>query len=128
MVGFCSLHFRNRLNHATPQAWIPDLFVVDDARRQGIGGALLEAAEHRAMERHCWDVTLESGYARTEAHHLYASFGMRDARQVLPEAPGLADATYTGGGVARAWWPIRSSKPAGRSSPPLGRFDSFAAP
>ncbi len=79
VVGFCSLHFRNRLNHATPQAWIPDLFVVDDARRQGIGGALLEEAEHRAIERHCWDVTLESGYARTEAHHLFVSFGMRDA-------------------------------------------------
>ena len=30
-------------------------------------------------------------------------------------------------GAAGAWWPIRSSKPAGRGSPPLGRFDSFAA-
>jgi hypothetical protein len=33
-----------------------------------------------------------------------------------------------GAGAARAWWPIRSSKPAGRSSPPLGWFDSIAAP
>ena len=31
-------------------------------------------------------------------------------------------------GAARAWWPIRSSKPAGRRSPAVGRFDSFAAP
>ncbi len=31
------------------------------------------------------------------------------------------------GGAAGAWWLIRSSKPAGRGSPPLGRFDSFAA-
>ena len=31
-------------------------------------------------------------------------------------------------GVAGAWWPIRSSKPAGRRSPAVGRFDSFAAP
>src|SRR5437763_13300473 len=31
-------------------------------------------------------------------------------------------------GAAGAWWPIRSSKPAGRGSPTLGRFDSFAAP
>ena len=31
-------------------------------------------------------------------------------------------------GAAAAWWRIRSSKPAGRGSPTLGRFDSFAAP
>jgi len=79
IVGFCSLHFRNRLNHPTPQAWIPDLFVLDSARRQGVGRALLEEAEGKALERRCWDLTLESGYARTEAHQLYVSFGMRDA-------------------------------------------------
>jgi hypothetical protein len=31
-------------------------------------------------------------------------------------------------GVARARWPIRSSKPAGRCNPTVGRFDSCAAP
>ena len=31
-------------------------------------------------------------------------------------------------GVARARWPIRSSKPAGRGNPTVGRFDSCAAP
>jgi hypothetical protein len=31
-------------------------------------------------------------------------------------------------GAAGVWWPIRSSKPAGRCSPTVGRFDSFAAP
>src|SRR3954451_22428016 len=31
-------------------------------------------------------------------------------------------------GAAGVWWPIRSSKPAGRSSPPIGWFDSIAAP
>ena len=30
-------------------------------------------------------------------------------------------------GAAGVWWPIRPSKPAGRCSPSLGRFDSFAA-
>jgi GNAT superfamily N-acetyltransferase len=78
VVGFCSLHFRNRLNHPTAQAWIPDLFVVDSARRQGVARALLEEAERHALERGCWDLTLESGYQRTEAHLLYANFGMRD--------------------------------------------------
>jgi GNAT superfamily N-acetyltransferase len=79
ILGFCSLHFRNRLNHPTPQAWVPDIYVVDSARRQGIGRALLEEAEGKAIDRGCWDLTLESGYARTEAHQLYVAFGMRDA-------------------------------------------------
>jgi GNAT superfamily N-acetyltransferase len=79
VVGFCSLHFRNRLNHPTAQAWIPDLFVLESARRQGIANGLLAAAEERALARGCWDLTLESGYQRTEAHELYTSFGMRDA-------------------------------------------------
>jgi GNAT superfamily N-acetyltransferase len=79
VVGFCSLHFRNRLNHPTPQAWIPDLFVLESARRRGIGRALLSEAERHALDRGCWDLTLESAYQRTEAHLLYTNFGMRDA-------------------------------------------------
>jgi GNAT superfamily N-acetyltransferase len=78
VVGFCSLHFRNRLNYPTAQAWIPDLFVSESARRRGIGRALLLEAEERALDRGCWDLTLESAYHRTEAHQLYTSFGMRD--------------------------------------------------
>jgi GNAT superfamily N-acetyltransferase len=79
LVGFCSLHFRKRLNHATPQAWVPDLFVAEQARRQGLARALLEHAENRAIERGCWEITLESGYQRAEAHTFYKAFGMRDA-------------------------------------------------
>lgn len=35
-VGFLSLHFRERLNHFTPDAWIPDLIVTE---REWGGGA-----------------------------------------------------------------------------------------
>ena len=79
IVGFCSLHFRNRLNHPTPQAWVPDLIVTDSLRGTGIGRALLERAESRAIERGCWEITLESAHHRREAHRFYAGFGMRDA-------------------------------------------------
>ena len=78
IVGFCSLHFRNRLNHTTPQAWVPDLIVREHVRRSGVGRALLEHAERRAIERGCWDLTRESAYHRQEAHRFYAAFGMRD--------------------------------------------------
>jgi GNAT superfamily N-acetyltransferase len=79
VVGFCSLHFRSRLNYPTPQAWVPDLIVRESVRGTGVGWALLEHAERRALERRCWDITLESAYHRREAHRVYGLFGMRDA-------------------------------------------------
>jgi GNAT superfamily N-acetyltransferase len=79
VVGFCSLHFRRRLNFATPEAWVPDLYVVEEARGRGIGLALLAEAERLARDRGCHRLTLESGYERDAAHRLYARFGMEDA-------------------------------------------------
>jgi GNAT superfamily N-acetyltransferase len=78
VVGFCSLHFRDRLNYTTPDAWVPDLIVTERARRQGAARALLEEAERRARERDCWVLTLESANWRTGAHQLYAASGMED--------------------------------------------------
>jgi GNAT superfamily N-acetyltransferase len=88
IVGFCSLHFRGRLNHATPQAWIPDLYVREEARRRGFARALLEEAERRAIRRGCWDLTLESAYQRVEAHRLYESFAMRDSGKYFSKLLG----------------------------------------
>ena|SRR5436305_433308 len=79
VVGFCSLHFRKRLNYTTPEAWVPDLIVSEGLRRTGVGKALLEHAEQRALDRNCWALSLESAYHRVEAHRFYAAFGMRDA-------------------------------------------------
>lgn len=76
IVGFCSLHYRERLNNVTRQAWIPDLVVDPAARGRGAGRALLEEAERRASARGCHDLTLESGDERTDAHRLYRAFGM----------------------------------------------------
>jgi GNAT superfamily N-acetyltransferase len=79
VVGFCSLHFRMRLNSTTPQAWIPDLFVDPAARGRGSAKTLLIEAERLARERGCWELTLESGHERSEAHLLYSAAGMQDA-------------------------------------------------
>ena len=78
VVGFCSLHFRERLNFPTPEAWVPDLIVTQRARRRGAARALLEEAERRAQDRNCWQLALESAYPRTEAHSLYEAVGMDD--------------------------------------------------
>lgn len=76
VIACCSLHFRPRLNRPVPDAWIPDLIVHPDARRQGAGRALLTEAERLASNRGCWQLTLESGYQRKEAHQMYEEFGM----------------------------------------------------
>jgi GNAT superfamily N-acetyltransferase len=77
-VGFCSLHYRRRLNHPTEEAWIPDLIVTEGARGTGVGRALLAEAERRSRERGCHLLTLESGHARTRAHAVYLAAGMAD--------------------------------------------------
>ncbi len=78
-VGFCSLHYRPRLNFATPEAWVPDLIVAEEARGRGAGLALLEEVERRARARGCHRLTLESGHEREAAHRLYLRAGMEDA-------------------------------------------------
>jgi PhnO protein len=78
VVGFCSLHYRLRLNRTTPQAWIPDLIVDPALRGRGTAKALLIEAEKRARARGCWELTLESSYDRREAHLLYSAAGMQD--------------------------------------------------
>jgi len=86
LVGFCSLHFRDRLNFPTPDAWVPDLIVTASARRRGLARALLEEAERLARERGCWQLTLESGYERTEAHELYRALAMIDHGKYFTKA------------------------------------------
>jgi GNAT superfamily N-acetyltransferase len=76
VVGFCSLHFRDRLNRVRKEAWVPDLIVEPSARGHGAGRALLRAAFDRADAEGCWAITLESGEQRKIAHELYRSMQM----------------------------------------------------
>jgi GNAT superfamily N-acetyltransferase len=86
VVSFCSLHFRERLNYPTPEAWVPDLIVTETARRRGAARALLKEAERLARERACWLLSLESAHHRREAHLLYAGFGMDDAAKAFAKS------------------------------------------
>ena len=88
VVGFCSLHFRNRLNRPLPESWIPDLIVDPAVRRRGVGRALLEEAARRARAAGCFELDLESGAQRREAHEFYRSAGMAEGLAfVLPLEP-----------------------------------------
>jgi predicted N-acetyltransferase YhbS len=78
VVGFCGLHFRRRLNHATEEAWVSDLSVLESARGEGAVRALIDEAESRARGRDCHAFVLESGYRDAEGHALFQSRRMRD--------------------------------------------------
>lgn len=91
VVGFVDVEFRQRLNFATPQAWIADLVVAEDARGTGAGRALLEAAEERARARGCWGMSLESASWRESSHAFYEHVGWADTGKAFtrPLVEGL---------------------------------------
>lgn len=51
------------------------LVVAEQARRQGVGRALMTAAENWARSRKCTKVILRSNVRRTEAHAFYERIG-----------------------------------------------------
>ncbi len=84
--GIVSLWIRPRLNWATPEAWIPDLYVDPAVRRRGHARLLLDACVDEARHRGCHRLVLESGHERADAHRLYEQYGFVHAAR----AYGLA--------------------------------------
>ena len=89
VIGFLSLVFREHLNFASPQAWIPDLIVTESVRGLGAARGLLEAAFAAAREAGCEFVRLESGYGRTVAHRVYEAVGMSNDGYYFTKRLGL---------------------------------------
>lgn len=70
-IGFSTFKARPLLN-------IHDLAVVPSHRGQGVGTALLRAAEEHARERGCCRLTLEVQDDNTRARAVYGRFGFDD--------------------------------------------------
>ncbi len=73
-------------------AWISKLFVDRDARRRGVGRALMEAAHEAARTRGCREVGLRTRLVFREAIRLYESMGY--ARRDDPRTEGPGDVVY----------------------------------
>ena len=86
-AGFIGFRFRRRLNHATFEGWVSDLFVRDPFRGRGIGRALLAAAIAEWRLRGGHQVMLEVAYERAAARGLYEAAGFVDQGKYFEIAP-----------------------------------------
>lgn len=73
--GVCQLRFRYGLWFAAEDCCVEDLFVREDARRAGLGRALVRAALDRARALGCRRVELDVNRANPAALALYEEFG-----------------------------------------------------
>lgn len=87
VVGYLSLEFRERLNHATLEAWIPDLIVTEASRGRGVGRGLLEAAFREARDRKAHRVSADAGNHREAAQRAYVAAGMVDTGRYFVKSP-----------------------------------------
>jgi len=74
-LGFCQLYPSFCSVEAQPIFSLYDLFVTDDARRLGVGRALLRAAESLALERGVARLDLTTARSNHRAQALYESEG-----------------------------------------------------
>lgn len=86
-AGFIGFRFRRRLNHATFEGWVSDLFVRDSFRGRGIGRALLAAAIAEWRLRGGHQVMLEVAHERVAARGLYEATGFVDQGKYFEIAP-----------------------------------------
>jgi GNAT superfamily N-acetyltransferase len=86
-AGLIVHRFRRRLNHATFEGWVSDLFVRERFRGRGIGRLLLDAtiAEWRLRGGH--QIELEVSYDRTVARRLYEAAGFVDQGKYFEIGP-----------------------------------------
>jgi ribosomal protein S18 acetylase RimI-like enzyme len=74
-AGVLQLRFRFSVWKAAPDAWVEDLFVRADARRAGVGDALIGLALERSAERGAKRIELDTNEENAAALALYERHG-----------------------------------------------------
>ncbi|MFN8113001.1 MAG: GNAT family N-acetyltransferase [Solirubrobacterales bacterium] len=73
--GILIVRFQPSIWSRLDEAYIAELYVVGEARRRGLGSALMEAALALCRERGCDYVFLGTDEGDADAHRLYERFG-----------------------------------------------------
>lgn len=79
-AGVVQLRYRWGIWRAGFDCLLEDLYVADDARRSGLGRALVEGAIERARERGCRRMELDTNENNTAARNLYEGLGFVNDR------------------------------------------------
>jgi GNAT superfamily N-acetyltransferase len=79
-VGLAQLRFRLSAWTGADDAWLEDVFVVEEARNTGIGRLLTEACIERARGRGCRRIQLDANEKNERALALYESLGFSCAK------------------------------------------------
>ncbi len=98
-VGLIVHRLRRRLNHATFEGWISDLFVREPFRGRGIGRALLAAAMAEWRLRGGHQMQLEVGHERVAARALYEAAGFEGMGKYFEIGPVRVRRISPGTGV-----------------------------
>jgi GNAT superfamily N-acetyltransferase len=78
VVGTFGLLVMDKLAHGGKKsAIVEDVVVAPEARRTGVGKAMMEFARSSAAERGCYKISLTSNAKRERAHAFYESLGFR---------------------------------------------------
>ncbi len=77
-AGVCQLRFRHSLWTAALDCWLEDLYVAPEARRRGVGDALVAFVLEIATGRGARRVELDTSEGNTGARALYESHGFSD--------------------------------------------------
>jgi GNAT superfamily N-acetyltransferase len=91
ILGVAVLAYRLNVSAGSPFASIEDLYVSPKARRQGIGKALLEAADERCVARGISYVEVQAEDAAAEAFYRASGFGPERGVQVLSRSLAIDD-------------------------------------
>jgi ribosomal protein S18 acetylase RimI-like enzyme len=74
-LGVCQLRYRWSVWTSAEDCWLEDLYVAPEARRSGLGRALVDAALDSARERGCVRIELDVDEDNDPALGLYAAAG-----------------------------------------------------
>ena len=84
-IGFCEVSLKEYANGAdhSPVGFLEGWFVDANRRKQGVGGALVEAAGRWARSRGCRELCSDTEVERTHSIAAHERLGFREAERVV---------------------------------------------